>query len=493
MLLAVAMAFAMVIPALASSVPPADEPAAAPTGSITIKLPTQSTAPSQPTTYKIYKVFDATVNANDNTKISYRLCSGDSLSAAMIAAGFSVDTQGNVSGPDSLNDAAIAAIAAYVTSGDLVATLVSSVGDLTVTSEALPYGYYYITTTTGTVVTIDSNNNTPTVDDKNVIPPVVKSPGTQYDANSLKAIAAVGTDQPYTAVITKTAGAVDLVFTDTMTNQTYNGDLVVTVGGATVSPSNSVNTSAANETFKVSGAQGDSSFTVTFDNDYIAGLADNTQITLNYSAEIKSAALNVNPATNTASLNSGNNHNTTSDTTETYNATITVDKKDGDGKALDGAGFILSKTVPDESAGAAQGATKTVYYKLANGTITWVDSKDDASEYVTAITTTTDPGTGNNVSVAQVSFTGLGAGTYTLIEKTVPNGFNKAPDQTITISDSDFTAANLSLVANVTNNSGSELPSTGGIGTTIFTIVGIVLILGAGIALVARRRMSAAK
>ena len=43
----------------------------------------------------------------------------------------------------------------------------------------------------------------------------------------------------------------------------------------------------------------------------------------------------------------------------------------------------------------------------------------------------------------------------------------------------------------ITNNSGSVLPSTGGIGTTIFYVIGAILVLGAGVLLVTRRRMSA--
>ena len=42
----------------------------------------------------------------------------------------------------------------------------------------------------------------------------------------------------------------------------------------------------------------------------------------------------------------------------------------------------------------------------------------------------------------------------------------------------------------VINQSGSLLPSTGGIGTTIFYVVGGILVIGAGILLVAKKRMS---
>ena len=44
--------------------------------------------------------------------------------------------------------------------------------------------------------------------------------------------------------------------------------------------------------------------------------------------------------------------------------------------------------------------------------------------------------------------------------------------------------------AQVINESGTELPSTGGIGTTMFYVFGTILVAAAGILLVSRRRMS---
>lgn len=43
----------------------------------------------------------------------------------------------------------------------------------------------------------------------------------------------------------------------------------------------------------------------------------------------------------------------------------------------------------------------------------------------------------------------------------------------------------------IENSKGSTLPETGGIGTTIFYVVGVVLMLGAGVLLITKRRMSA--
>lgn len=50
-------------------------------------------------------------------------------------------------------------------------------------------------------------------------------------------------------------------------------------------------------------------------------------------------------------------------------------------------------------------------------------------------------------------------------------------------------SANLSTT--IINKSGATLPETGGIGTTIFYIIGAILVIGAGVVLVTRRRMSA--
>ena len=90
--------------------------------------------------------------------------------------------------------------------------------------------------------------------------------------------------------------------------------------------------------------KGDATFTIAFDNDYIASLADNTQITLNYSGLITSDALSVDPATNKATLISGEGNKTESDTIKVYNAKITVNKVDDKEAPLAGAKFKLKNS-----------------------------------------------------------------------------------------------------------------------------------------------------
>ena len=95
---------------------------------------------------------------------------------------------------------------------------------------------------------------------------------------------------------------------------------------------------------------------------------------------------------------------------------------------------------------------------------------------------------------------GLDAGTYTLKETTTPEGYNTCAPITIEIKathseNAGGTAANLSLTDSknmsndVINKSGSTLPGTGGIGTTVFYIGGGCMVALAGVFLITKKRM----
>jgi len=113
------------------------------------------------------------------------------------------------------------------------------------------------------------------------------------------------------------------------------------------------------------------------------------------------------------------------------------------------------------------------------------------------------------------TFRGLDDGEYKLVETAAPAGYNKIDDVTFTVSashdvESDnpqlneltgnvtdgsivFAAddAKSTLSTSVENRQGAVLPSTGGMGTTIFYILGALLVIGAGILFVTKRRMNA--
>ncbi len=467
--LAIVLVFAMVaalgLTAFAAEISrniPEDEDNA----SITVNLPSVPEGAGDYTannTYTIYKVFDAQNNGEDEA-ITYTLVNGKTT----VPAGFTVDENGRVTYTGAgengeLTAADIAAIASYVTAADVVATVATTSADSSFTVDKLPYGYYYITTTTGTVVTVDSTNPNATVDDKNEIPPVDKkiTGATSYDEDGLKAMAEVGSTVEFSVTITKKKGAENYEFHDKMdAGLAYNGDVKVFVGGQEV---------PAVRTYYTVGADEGDTLTVRFENSYINSLPDETVITLTYTATVTSDALQTDPAKNTAWLTFGdvNGENSTpKKEVEVYNAKISITKTDDKDKPLKDAGFVLKNS-------------DNKYFKLVDGKATWVDDIADADEHF------------SDAEGKVPAFAGLANGTYTLVEKTIPGGYNKADDKTFTIADGDYTEANLIQSATVVNQGGPVLPSTGGIGTTIIYIIGAMLVLGAGVVLVARRRVRA--
>ena len=473
---------------------------AAGTGSITITPPSGLQADDE-NTYNIYKVFDAD---GDGTNISYKIISGKgtSIVATDNLSKFEADSAGNVryyertsteaewvinTTQTQLSAGMIEAIAVYVGSDEAVATATST-GTNAATASGLPNGYYYITTSTGTVVTIDSTNPNANVQDKNTIPTVDKTITGASDItdSGKKALAQIGTDVEYTAVVTVGKGSKNLVFHDKMDDGlTFKGNSNVTVS---VTPP--TGGSAPTGTWYTIKATPDSGDTLTIS--FVDGIAEGTVITIVYKATINANALT--KLENDAKVTYGDGYTTTESKTEVYNAEINVIKYDGknteattDDTNLTGAGFKIKNA-------------DNKWYKLEGTVVSWVDNQADGTEVTTAIKTVANPTFDSTaeesdtnpktIEKAVASFTGLPNGAYTIVETTVPSGFNKAADQTITIASGNYTLANLSQSTDVLNNQGTVLPSTGGIGTTIFYVVGSILVVAAGVLLITKKRMS---
>lgn len=190
----------------------------------------------------------------------------------------------------------------------------------------------------------------------------------------------------------------------------------------------------------------------------------------------------------------------TEDQSKVWTAEITVFKVDDKSAALAGAGFVLKnadnkyykyneEAVDAVSAQGTEGASDYVPAKDAQPAgVVWVDSVEDATEYITEVKEET---VGDKTEkVAKITFTGLANGTYTLVEKTVPAGYNEAREiLAITIAAGNYSVENLSQSKNIVNMAGTELPSTGGIGTTIFYVVGGLLLVVGGVLLVTKKRV----
>ena len=136
---------------------------------------------------------------------------------------------------------------------------------------------------------------------------------------------------------------------------------------------------------------------------------------------------------------------------------------------MPGAEFRLYKTV-DET---------TYYAKFDNGLLTgW--TTDAAAAGVTM--------TSNSDSALVLN--GLDAGTYYLEETKAPDGYNKLTDPvTVTITEDGKVNETTNGTVYVSNNAGATLPSTGGMGTTLFYVIGGGLMVAAVVLLVTKKRM----
>lgn len=130
--------------------------------------------------------------------------------------------------------------------------------------------------------------------------------------------------------------------------------------------------------------------------------------------------------------------------------------------------------------------------------------KVDDTTYRLALPTETE-GVVDTITTGELVINGLADGTYYLTETKAPRGYNLLREPvkvkidhttangklTETSFVADQTETDTSGVVKVENNAGAELPSTGGIGTTVFYVLGSAMALGAVILLVTKKRMAA--
>ncbi len=295
----------------------------------------------------------------------------------------------------------------------------------------------------------------------------------------------IGDDVPYQITGTMPSNIADYstykyVFTDTMSKGlTYTAkNAKITIGDKDV-------TSSFTEAVT---PKEDGSTVVTWTRENLKDiegvtLNENTKVVVNYTAKLNdNAVLGAAGNPNTVNLTYSNNPNNggegeTGKTPDDKNIVFTyktvVNKVDQDEKSLKGAGFTLQKKV--------------------NGAYT------DVKSFTAGEDTT-------------FTFNGLDDGDYKLTETTTPAGYNTIAPIEFTISaehdaasaDPQLTSlsgtastgvvtftAELtegSLTTNVVNKKGSTLPSTGGIGTTIFYAAGGALVVLAGVMIAARKR-----
>ena len=251
--------------------------------------------------------------------------------------------------------------------------------------------------------------------------------------------------------------------------------------------------------------------------DKISLTADDA-IEIIYTAKLnKNAIVDGNGIPNTAHIVYSNNPNSdgkgqsSPDETNVYPINLNVLKIDGKDKKtpLGDAEFVLARPYSD-------GVDKhNEYAVVVDGKISeWVhhyedDGCDDSTHSGVKLgTVLVTSNTGENKG--KISVSGLKAGRYSLIEIKAPDGYNKLAEAvefavSVVIDEEHdkissmtgntkpgaltFTPENATVQLTIDNFKGNVLPSTGGIGTTMFYIVGGILFVGAIVLLVSKKRM----
>lgn len=331
----------------------------------------------------------------------------------------------------------------------------------TVEFKNLPLGYYLVNTTTGPLLNLTTTNPNAVINEKNTIVPKVDkdvkedSTGVYGKTND----ATIGDTIEFKATITTGAGFTKYVLRDTMSaGLTFNeNSVVVKVGATPVDASN----------YTVTPGKAGYTFVVEFNDTYIAALPKNTKIEVYYTATLNENAVvegNGNP--NELDLAYGENNKTDSVKTTTYTYKFDIIKKDGVTQAkLDGATFRLF----DKD-------NNRIYVELIN--------RENNTYRITTIA--------NDVLITagEAIIEGLDADEYYLEEVTAPTGYNKLTSPVkVTISSIGADNTFSRFTANVLNYTGSQLPETGGMGTTLFLTLGSMLVIGFGLLLVTKLRV----
>ena len=444
-------------------------------------------------TYKAYQIFSGTQAAN--SAVLGDIAWGDGINSADFLAALKTlkvgeatpfascttpEAVANVLKEESNNSAIAKAFANLVenyTTG--TGTAIGSKKNVTV-----PSGYYIVIDQTpvegehkvrNAALLQVTNGSSMKITDKNTIPDVTKTVN-KTDAN-------IGDTVTFTLTATmpsKIEGyeTYKVIFHDTMSaGLAYKAISSVKVDSKTL-------TTSQYDLDKVDNADGTTTLTITIDDVLTLGAQINDKVVVTYTATVDQDAV-IGTAGNPNKVKLEYSNDPQSDGTgktvekevKVYTWKMPVFKYTGDKTPLPGAGFTL---YADEACTmgieleAKAGATNIYLHKKTN------TSAADGTEIVTG-------------STGKFEIHGLAKGTYYLKETTVPAGYNSinAPVVIVIGEDGALTQdGSATTEVEIQNNAGATLPETGGMGTTMFYIFGAILMVGAAVLLVTKRRMN---
>ena len=501
----------MGIAAFADDDPPAtetpaaggDTPAAAsPDYSITVKNGLKDE------TYSAYKMFDLSVNDPTNpTAFRYTVNSAWSgfTSNAAFTAAFEVDSQGYITAKSgatsetewvagSVMSTLAEAAAKYAKDNNIAAKAsVKANADGDVKLEVGEAGYYVIASTLGSRAMIETtpDSKAVTVNEKNekdTIEKTVKedSTGTYGESNDVQ----VGDTVEFKSVATIVPRSIKVKIHDTMTS-----GLTLNASSIKVYTDEALTTEYTAATVRA--GTGDSApdtgdtFTIDVPDSFAATATASKKLYIVYTAEVNSAAV-VKDANGVAIVDQNNktkvqfgdgtNSEEDSTTTTTHKFSVFKHTKDSSDN-LANAIFQLKKNGTVVNLKKLDDNNYRVVDDTETGTATTHVAENNEVATVAADSIVSDFVT---VASGDIVIWGVDSDNdYTITEIQAPKGYNLlASPKEVTVN------SNNSTRIDVENNTGAELPSTGGIGTTIFYVVGSIMVVAAGVLLITKKRMS---
>lgn len=414
-----------------------------------------------------------------------------------------VDAQGYVTwvgdtDAETVSAFAKAALAAAKTK-NLASTASQKATATNIKFENLNLGYYLIDTTLGTLCSLDTTSPDVTMREKNEQPTVDKevkedSDGTWGDENT----AQIGDTVEFHTTITAKKGARNYVLHDTMTEGLTLLPVSIQVAESTENASRKL-VEGEDYTIKLApqygGTEGAATtdgcaFELVFAQSYLDGITGNKNIVVSYNAILnEKAVIAVNDDKdkdaaniNRTKLDYGDASETKWDTTKTFTFYFDLVKTDNDKVLLNGAEFALYD--------AQKAGNLIAVVKESDGIYRIATEKEKAVVGFQSATIKAKDG--------KAVIKGLDADTtYWLEETKQPDGYNKLAERAKVDMGAQNLTAEIEMVGDkntwieggvhVINQKGTELPETGGMGTTLLYLGGSILTLLAAALLLVRR------
>lgn len=452
-------------------------------------------------TYTIYQILQLeSYNAEDGA-YAYKAASGwDAFvkSAGIKDVYLNVDAQGYVTWKEGASVADFAAAAQTYAKQNGLANQGSVKADsTTVTFTGLNLGYYLLDSSLGTLCSLDTTNPSVEINEKNAEPTNVKqveedSTGTLGSRND----ADIGQRVKFVSTITIPVGSESVVFHDKMSAGLSLVWGTAGVDGTTVYTDAALKNALQDGNYSLTAKELDDgcTFEIDFAN-YLDLVKQDTTLYIVYYATVNENAVvggAGNP--NESWLSYGEDGKTTSvpSVTKTYTWEINVYKyamvkaaeagQADTEKALAKAEFILYKDVKNDDGSTTRYYVTAAAVEGGYRVTGWTTDETAAAKFVT-------PDNG------KFAIKGLDSDTYYLKETTAPAGYNvlKDPVQVVIDENGAVTYGKDNTTAapdvKILNQTGTELPSTGGIGTTIFYVAGSILVVAAVVLLITKKRM----